>query len=48
MVSDRLTLQVKFPPYHTREIFGRGKFWQTMKVKAIGEVKFDEQATVSA
>ena len=25
----------------------QGKFWQTMLVKAIGEEKFGEQATVS-
>ena len=26
--------------YHRREIFGRGKFWLTMHLKAIGEEKF--------
>ena len=34
--------------YHTREIFGRGRFWQTMQVKAIGKEKFGKKATVIA
>ena len=34
--------------YRTWEIFGGGKFWRTMQVKAIGEEKFGEKATVSA
>ena len=25
--------------YHTQEIFGGGKFWRTIQVKAIGEEK---------
>ena len=28
--------------YHTEEIFGGGKFWRTIQVKAIGEEKFSE------
>ena len=28
--------------YHTQEIFGGGKFWRTVQVKAIGKEKFGE------
>ena len=34
--------------YRTWEIFGEENFWQTMQVKANGDEKFGEQATVSA
>ena len=29
--------------YCTQEIFGEGKFWQTVQVKTIGEEKFGEK-----
>ena len=34
--------------YHAWEIFGRKKFWRTVQVKAIGEEKFGNSATVSS
>ena len=34
--------------YHAQEIFGGGKFWRTMQMKAIGKEKFGKQAAVSA
>ena len=34
--------------YRKHKIFGRGKFWWTIQVKAIGEEIFGKQTTVSA
>ena len=34
---------IVFMWYHTWEIFGRGKFWRAMQVKAIGEENLAEK-----
>ena len=46
-VTDHTMFYTTMQEYRTWEIFGWGKFWQTIQVKAIGEEEFGTYATVS-